>query len=95
MQMSEECSSAAAAHQGWAANQFILVFQAGDRPVVGLGPMSGLAAAMAFAQSTGYILQTTGSYWPLFAIAAGAYLLALAIVQMLTPHLEPAEVPHA
>jgi len=90
---------AAAAHQGWAANLFTLVSDMFPKQVVasvvGLGAMFGSVAAMAFAQLTGYILQTTGSYWPLFAIAAGAYLMALAIVQMLTPHLEPAEVPHA
>jgi ACS family hexuronate transporter-like MFS transporter len=41
------------------------------------------------------ILQTTGSYWSLFIIAGGAYLLALIIVHALVPDMKPAEVNHA
>jgi ACS family hexuronate transporter-like MFS transporter len=54
--------------------------------------MFGSLAAMGFAQLTGYILQTTGSYWPLFIMAGSAYLLALAILQALIPKMKPAEV---
>ena len=38
---------------------------------------------------TGYILDTTGSYSVLFAICASAYVLALAVVHLLSPRLEP------
>ena len=90
---------AAAAHQGWAANLFTLVADMFPKQVVGsvvgLGAMFGSVAAMAFAQFTGYILQTTGSYWSLFAIAGVAYLLALAIIQVLIPDMKPAALPHA
>jgi ACS family hexuronate transporter-like MFS transporter len=54
--------------------------------------MFGSLAAMGFAQLTGLILQTSGSYWPLFIIAGSAYLLALAIVQALVPGMKPAEL---
>ena len=45
---------------------------------------------MLFAKVTSYVLQFTGSYLAVFAIAASAYLISLAIVQLLTPNLEPA-----
>jgi len=38
----------------------------------------------------GFLLQTTGSYIPVFILAGSAYLLALGIVQALAPRLEPA-----
>ena len=38
-------------------------------------------------------LQMTGSYTTVLLIAGGAYLVALALVQILTPKLEPARVP--
>jgi ACS family hexuronate transporter-like MFS transporter len=41
---------------------------------------------------TGYILDTTGSYRPLFAICACAYALALLVVHMLSPRLQPARL---
>ena len=41
--------------------------------------------AMAFSESAGLILQRTGSYWSLFAVAAAAYPAALAVIQMLVP----------
>jgi ACS family hexuronate transporter-like MFS transporter len=86
---------AAAAHQGWAANLFTLVSDLFPKQVVGsvvgLGVMFGSVAAMGFAQLTGLILQSTGSYWPLFIIAGSAYLLALAIIQILIPHMKPVE----
>jgi MFS transporter, ACS family, hexuronate transporter len=84
---------AASAHQGWAANLFAL---AGDlfpkqaiASVVGLGGMFGAVTAMLFSQSAGWILQVSGSYWSLFAIAGGAYLVALAILHALAPRLTP------
>lgn len=89
---------AAAAHQGWAANLFTLVSDMFPKQavgsVVGIGSMFGSVAAMGFAQLTGFILQTTGSYWPLFIMAGSAYLLALVILQALIPGMKPAEVIH-
>ena len=88
---------AASAHQGWAANLFAL---AGDlfpkqavASVVGLGGMFGSVTAMAFSQSAGWILEASGSYWSLFAIASSAYLLALVIMHALAPALTPARFP--
>jgi ACS family hexuronate transporter-like MFS transporter len=87
---------AAASHQGWAANLFTMVSDMFPKQVVasvvGLGIMSGSVAAMAFAQLTGFILQTTDSYWPLFFMASGAYLLALAIMHALIPRMQPVPI---
>lgn len=51
--------------------------------------MFGSIAAMVFSPSAGFILQTTGSYWSLFAVAGSAYLLALAVMHALTPRMTP------
>lgn len=87
---------AAAAHQGWSANLFTLASDLFPKQavasVVGLGAMFGSVSAMVFAQSTGYILQSTGSYWWLFIMSGSAYLVALAIMQLLVPRMKPAAV---
>jgi MFS transporter, ACS family, aldohexuronate transporter len=87
---------AAAAHQGWSANIFTTASDMFPRKavgsVVGLGGMAGAIGGMLIAKLVGYILQATGSYVVVFLIAAFAYLSALAIIHMLVPRLEPAEV---
>jgi MFS transporter, ACS family, hexuronate transporter len=84
---------AAAAHQGWSANVFTLVSDTFPRhavgSVVGLGGMAGAVGGMFIAKITGFVLQTTGSYYVVFGIAGSAYLLALLIVHLLVPRLEP------
>jgi ACS family hexuronate transporter-like MFS transporter len=57
--------------------------------VVGFGGMAGAVGGMSIAKLTGFILQTTGSYVPVFLIAGSAYLLALAIVHLLVPRMDP------
>ena len=87
---------AAAAHQGWSANVYTLVSDTFPRhavgSVVGFAGMWGALGGMVIAKVTAYILQATGSYYPVFIIAASAYLVALAIVQALVPRLDPANV---
>jgi MFS transporter, ACS family, aldohexuronate transporter len=89
-------SVAAAAHQGWSANLFTLVSDTFPRQavgsVVGLGGMAGAIGGMLIAKLTGYLLQVTGSYVPVFLIAAFAYLTALAVIHILVPRLEPARI---
>jgi ACS family hexuronate transporter-like MFS transporter len=89
-------SVAAAAHQGWSANLFTLTSDTFPRQavgsVVGLGGMAGAIGGMLIAKLTGYILQATGSYVPVFLIAASAYLIALAVIHLLMPRLEPARL---
>ena len=89
-------SLATAAHQGWSANLFTLVSDMFPRhavgSVVGLGGFAGAVGGMLIAKVTGYVLQATGSYVPVFMIAAFTYLAALVVIHLLVPRLEPAEV---
>jgi MFS transporter, ACS family, hexuronate transporter len=89
-------SLAAAAHQGWSANLFTTVSDMFPRKavgsVVGLGGMAGAVGGMFIAKLTGYLLDATGSYMPVFFIAAFAYLVGLAIIHLLVPRLEPAKL---
>ena len=87
---------AAAAHQGFSANLFTLtsdLFPAqAVGSVVGIGGMAGAVGGMLMAKIVGYVLQWTGSYRIPFLIAASAYLIALAIIQILSPRLDPAKI---
>ena len=89
-------SLAAAAHQGWSANVYTLVSDTFPRKavgsVIGFGGMTGAVGGMLIAKLTGYILETTGSYLPVFIIAGTTYLVTLALVHALVPRLEPARV---
>ena len=89
---------AAAAHQGWSANLFTLASDMFPRQavgsVVGFGGMAGAVGGMLIAKLTGYVLEATGSYVPVFMIAASAYLSRSAIIHLLVPRLEPAKVGH-
>jgi ACS family hexuronate transporter-like MFS transporter len=84
---------AASAHQGFSANLYTLVSDTMPRvsvsSVVGLGGMAGSIGGMFIAKLTGYVLEWTGQYVILFVIASSAYLLALLIIQLLVPRLEP------
>ena len=87
---------AAASHQGWSANLFTMVSDTFPRravaSVVGIGGFGGAVAGMLIATFTGFLLQSTGSYVPLFVMAGSAYLLALLVIHLLVPKLEPADV---
>ncbi len=87
---------AAAAHQGWSANLFTLASDMFPRravgSVVGIGGMAGAIGGMLIALVVGEILQRTGSYVPVFIIAGSAYLVALMVVHLLAPKIQPAEV---
>ena len=90
---------AAAAHQGWSANMFTLASDLFPRSavasVVGLGGMAGAIGGMLIATATGWVLELTGSYRLLFTVAGSAYLVALLVVHVLAPRLEPAPLADA
>ena len=92
-------SLAAAAHQGWSANVFTLTSDMFPRQavgsVVGIGGTAGAIGGMLIAKITGYILETTGSYLPVFIIAGTTYLVTLGIVHLIVPTLEPARLRRA
>ena len=87
---------AASAHQAWSANVFSLAGDMFPRRVVGsvtgLGGMIGASGGMVLFYVTGKVLKQTGNYFPVFMLASLAYLLALAIVHLLVPRLEPAQI---
>jgi MFS transporter, ACS family, hexuronate transporter len=92
-------SLAAAAHQGWSANIFTIASDMFPRravgSVVGIGGMAGSIGGMLIATTVGLILHYTGSYLPIFIIAGSAYLVALLVIHLLAPRLEPADVEEA
>jgi MFS transporter, ACS family, hexuronate transporter len=87
---------AAAAHQGWSANIFTLASDMFPKravgSVVGFGGMFGAIGGMVIAKFVGYILEWTGSYVPIFILAGSAYLVALLVIHLLAPTMEPAVV---
>lgn len=89
-------SLATAAHQGWSANLFTTASDMFPRcavgAVVGIGGWAGAIGGVIFAYVTGKVLDLTGSYAIPFTFAALAYLLGLAIMQILAPRLEKVDV---
>jgi ACS family hexuronate transporter-like MFS transporter len=87
---------AAAAHQGFSANLYTLtsdMFPArAVGSVVGIGGMAGAIGGMLIAEVVGHALQWTGSYMIPFVMAGSAYLIALFLIQILAPNLEPARI---
>ena len=89
-------SLAAAAHQGWSANLFTTTSDMFPRSevgsVTGIGGMAGSVGGTLLALLAGYLLGRTHSYAILIAIAASAYLVALAIIVALAPGLKKVEI---
>ena len=85
-------SLAVAAHQGWAANLFTIPSDmfppSAVGAVVGIGGMLGSVGAVLFSVTVGKVLQLTQSYVTLFAVAATAYLIAMAVIRILAPGLK-------
>jgi ACS family hexuronate transporter-like MFS transporter len=84
---------ATAGHQGWSANVYTLTSDLFPRhavaSVVGIGGFAGAVGGMLISTVIGLLLQATGSYVPVFLMAGCAYLLALIVVQVLVPRMEP------
>jgi len=84
---------AAAAHQGWSANIFTTASDMFPKravgSVVGLGGFAGSVGGMILLTGSGYIVEGTGSYIPLFIICGSAYLLALGIMTLLLRNAKP------
>ncbi len=89
-------SLAAAAHQAWAANLFTAASDMFPRQavgsVVGIGGMAGGVGGMLIALAVGQILQRTGSYVSIFIIAGSAYLVALLVIHLLAPRMNPVKL---
>ncbi len=86
-------SLATSAHQGWSANVYTMasdLFAKRDvASVVGLGGAAGAVGGMIIAPAAGYVLQYLHSYVPLFVVAGVMHPLAIGLVQILVPRIEP------
>lgn len=83
---------ACAGHQAFSTNVFALPgdlfprWMAGS--VIGLGGLAGAAGGMLMAKFAGIILETVGSFQPIFIVAACAYLLALLVLHLIVPRYD-------
>jgi len=92
---------ACAGHQGFSANLFSMPADLFPRwavgSVVGLGGFAGAAGGMLMAKYAGWVLQSFGSYTPIFIVSGMAYLIALSVTHLINPRYAPvtkfAEVP--
>src|SRR4051794_16088356 len=89
---------ATACHQAWSANMFTLASDMFPRravgTVVGFGGFAGGVGGILIAEFAGRVLNANPRYYfPMFVIAGGAYLVALAVIHALAPRLAPANVP--
>jgi ACS family hexuronate transporter-like MFS transporter len=82
---------ATAAHQAFSANLYTLPSDMFPRAavgsVIGIGGTMGAIGGMMMSKFTGYILETTGSYTPIFAVAGSTYLIAVIVIHLLSPRL--------
>jgi ACS family hexuronate transporter-like MFS transporter len=87
---------AAAAHQGFSANIVTITSDRFPRKavssVVGIGGCAGALGGFFMNFGAGWFKQHQGSYVTMFTIAAFAYLVALLIMHLLVPRLEPADL---
>ena len=88
---------ATALHQAFSTTVF--TFAADMFPSKALGSVTGIGGALAgivsmvAAEYTGRILQANpGDYLPMFLVAGTAYMVALLIIHLLVPRLEPADL---
>lgn len=84
---------AAAAHLGFSANLFTVATDTVPRhavgSVTGIGGLVAALGAMCNAKLVGFALDRTHSYAIPFAVASVSYLIALGILHLLLPQLEP------
>jgi ACS family hexuronate transporter-like MFS transporter len=92
-------SLATAAHQAWSANLYTLPSDTFPRKavgsVIGIGGTAGALGGMIFSLYIGQVLERIGSYGLIFAVAGSVYLIALLIIQLLSPRLDEAKIANA
>ncbi|GGE90296.1 MFS transporter [Sphingomonas prati] len=88
---------AAAAHQGWSTNLYTMVSDTFPKSsvasVMGIGSAAGAVGGMIMSRYVGQVLETVGSYVPIFLWAGSAYGVALVIIHLLVPRLDTPVVP--
>jgi ACS family hexuronate transporter-like MFS transporter len=82
------------AHQGFSTNIFgmtaDIVPTGRVASVMAAGAVAGNLTGIAIIEVAGWTLTNNVGYWPMFAFAAGAYLAALAWIQLVLPVIRPA-----
>ncbi|MEZ0486427.1 MFS transporter [Fibrella aquatica] len=85
-------SLATAAHQGWSANMYTFASDLFPKnvtaSVTSIGSMFGAVGGILLARYSGDIINSVG-YQPLFIMAGCTYLLALLLIHLVLPRLEP------
>jgi ACS family hexuronate transporter-like MFS transporter len=90
-------SLATSCHQAWSANLFTLASDMFPRravgTAVGFGGFCGGIGGILIAEFAGRMLQLNPSYYqPMFIVTGLAYFVALAVIHLLAPRLEPARI---
>jgi len=87
---------AAAGHQAFSANLYTLPSDTFPRyavgSVIGIGGTVGALGGMLFSLYIGKILDSLGTYSAIFAVAGGAYFVALLAIHLLSPRLARADI---
>ena len=87
---------AAAGHQAFSANLYTLPSDTFPRfavgSVIGIGGTVGAIGGIFFSMYVGKILDSLGTYAPIFAVAGGSYFLALLSIHLLSPRLKRAKI---
>jgi ACS family hexuronate transporter-like MFS transporter len=82
---------ATAGHQAFSVNLYTFPSDVFPRQavatVVGIGGTAGAVGGMLMSKYAGWVLDSVGSYTPIFIVAGTAYLLALLMFHALSPHL--------
>lgn len=88
---------AGSAHQGWSANQFS--FASDTMPKAAVSSLVGLGGFIAYftggftAEIIGVVLDKTGSYASIFAVASVMYVSALLVMHLLVPRIGQSRTP--
>jgi len=81
------------AHQGFSTNIFGLTADvipgSGVARVVAMGAVAGNLSGSLMLELTGWSIDKGYGYWPMFAICAAAYLVALGFIQLMLPVIRP------
>jgi ACS family hexuronate transporter-like MFS transporter len=87
---------AAAGHQAFSANVYTIPSDTFPRfavgSVIGIGGTVGALGGMLFSMYIGKVLDSLGTYAPIFAVAGGSYFIALLCIHLLSPRLKPAKL---
>jgi ACS family hexuronate transporter-like MFS transporter len=87
---------AASGHQGWSANIFTVVSDIYPKnavgSMVGLSGFTGAIGGALSASFVGLLLETTGSYFLIFLVAASVYLINWIILKVFVKEIKPITV---